>query len=83
MGTLQWKKFAMDKIPIYVADNSEQKQFVDLVNRILAITKDDKYPDKEDKQAMVNALSKQIDKKFYEIYNLTLEEIKLVEEFEK
>jgi len=50
-------------------------------SQILSITKDDDYVDNPDKQAKVKCLEKEIDQLVYKLYELTLEEIKIVEEF--
>lgn len=81
MGTTQWKKFAMDKIPIRELNKEQQKPFIQLVDQILSITKDNDYLDNPDKQAKVKRLEKEIDQLVYKLYELTPEEIKIVEEF--
>ena len=48
-------------------------------SQILSITKDDDYLDNPDKQAKVKHLEKEIDKLVYKLYELTPEEIKIVE----
>ena len=50
-------------------------------SQILSITKDDDYLDNPDKQAKVKRLEKEIDQLVYKLYELTPEEIKIVEEF--
>ena len=50
-------------------------------NQILSITKDGDYLDNPDKQAKVKKLEKEIDQLVYKLYELTPEEIKVVEEF--
>ena len=52
-----------------------------LVDQILSITKDDDYLDSPDKKAKVKRLEKEIDQLVYKLYDLTSEEIKIVEEF--
>jgi len=52
-----------------------------LVDQILSITKDDDYLDNPDKKAKVKRLEKEIDQLVYKLYDLTSEEIKIVEEF--
>ena len=54
-----------------------------MTNQILSITKDDDYLDNPDKQAKVKRLEKEIDLLVYKLYELTPEEIKIVEEFGK
>ncbi len=59
--------------------NKLEKPFIDLVDKILAITKDDDYLDNPNKQAKVKEYEHQIDKLVYKLYGLTEEEIKIVE----
>ena len=79
MDTIQWKKFAIEKIPIVQSKN--EKPFIQLVDQILSITKSDDYLDNPDKQAKVRRLEKEIDALVYKLYELTPEEIEIVEGF--
>jgi len=54
-----------------------------MINQILTLTKDDDYLDNPDKKAKVKRLEKEIDQLVYKLYDLTSEEIKIVEEFNK
>ena len=56
-----------------------QKPFIDLADKILNITKDDDYLQNPQKKAEVKALEKEIDQLVYKLYDLTPEEIKIVE----
>ena len=51
--------------------------------QILSITKADDYLDNPDKKAKVKRLEREIDQLVYKLYELTTEEIKIVEEFGK
>ena len=53
---------------------------IQLVDQILSITKNEDYLKNPDKQAKVKKLEKEIDKLVYELYELTPEEIKIVED---
>ncbi len=95
------KVFAQIKIallrllPIKKAAQDQWKPIINLVNEILAITKDpegkpsasngagDDYLASSAKQAKVREYEKQIDQMVYELYGLTKEEIKIVEGFGK
>jgi len=58
----------------------EYKQpFITLVDRILAITKDDDYLQNTAKREQVKELERQIDQMVYKLYDLTPEEIAIVE----
>ena len=61
----------------------EQQPFINIADQILAITKDDDYLDSSEKQARVKELEKEIDKLVYKLYDLTPEEIDIVENFNK
>jgi len=67
------------KLPITDISSKEQKPLIDLVDKILAITKDDDYLKNNAKQANVREYEKQIDQLVYELYGLTEEEITIVE----
>jgi len=79
------KVFAQIKIallrllPIKTSKKTEQKLFIELVDKILVITKDADYLQNPAKQAQVREYEKQIDRMVYELYGLTEDEIKIVE----
>jgi adenine-specific DNA-methyltransferase len=79
MATIQWKKFALEKIPIPKLDKNEQKPFVALVDKILAITKNEYYLNNTDKKEKVNEYERQIDQLVYKLYGLEPNEIKIIE----
>ncbi|MCK4446816.1 MAG: N-6 DNA methylase, partial [Candidatus Marinimicrobia bacterium] len=68
------RKLPIKKIPI-----EQQKFFISLVDRILAITKDEDYLQNPQKQAQVKALEQEIDRMVYKLYELTEEELQIVE----
>lgn len=57
-----------------------QKPCIPFVDQILSITKDDDYLENPAKQSRVKHLEKEIDQLMYKLYELTSEEIKIVEE---
>jgi adenine-specific DNA-methyltransferase len=69
----------MKQLPIKKSTKIGQKPFIDLVNKILEITKSDNYLENTVKQAKVKEYEKQIDQLVYKLYGLTSEEIKIVE----
>jgi adenine-specific DNA-methyltransferase len=77
--TLELYQTPLSEIPIKKISKDDQKPFIDLVDKILAITKDDDYLENTAKQAKVRAYEKQIDQMVYELYGLTKDEIKIVE----
>ncbi len=56
-----------------------EKQIIQTVEEILAMTTDQDYLDNPAKQAKVKELEKQIDQMVYKLYGLTDEEIAVVE----
>lgn len=68
--------------PVKIADKNEQKLFVEIVDKILTITKSGDYLENPEKQAQVKEYEKQIDQMVYKLYGLTDEEIKIVENFD-
>ncbi len=79
MATTQWKKFALEKVPIKELSDKEQKPFVEIVDKILAVTKTEDYSKNLDKKKEVGDYEKQIDKMVYGLYNLTKPEIEIIE----
>ena len=72
---------ALNSITIPKISPEQQTPFIQLVDQILSITKDEDYLENPDKQAKVKRLEKEIDKLVYELYELTPEEIDIVEGF--
>ena len=79
-GAFRWIKQYVEQIPIPKISSTEQKPFIELVDRILAITKDKDYLENPKMQAKVKEYEYQIDQMVYKLYGLTQEEIKIVEE---
>ena len=73
------KKRPLESVPIKTATDANQKPFIDTVDRILAITKDEDYLTNPAKQAKVKELERQIDHMVYQLYDLTPEEIAIME----
>jgi hypothetical protein len=72
----------IEALPIKkIAKDYDQSAFINIVDKILAITKDDDYLENEKKQAKVKEYERQIDQLVYKLYGLTEEEIKIVENF--
>jgi len=61
----------------------DQDQIIKIVDKILSITKGSDYLENSEKQAKVKECEKQIDQMVYKLYNLTKEEIEVVENFNK
>ncbi len=81
-GKMQGNNYQIDKdpildLPIYKAPEKEQKQLIDLVDRIIVLLETPLISAKE--KAKVQDLEHQIDGLVYELYDLNEEEIKIVE----
>lgn len=72
-------KIYIENSPILKISENQQQPFIDLVDKILEITKDEDYPYNEDKKAQVRELEHQIDQLVYKLYGLTEEEIEIIE----
>jgi len=72
MGTNRWKKYKIEMLPIKQPSDLQEKEIENLVNEILKTKKS--YPN-----ADTLNLENQIDQLVYKLYNLTEEEIKIVE----
>ena len=77
------KRRHLDKFPIKKISSIEQKSFVEIVNKILAITKNVDYLQNEAQQKKVKEYENQIDRLVYKLYNLNEKEIETVENFNK
>ena len=70
MGLIQWDKFTVETIPCVRLSQPEQQPFMDIVDQILTAKQQGKD---------TTALEAEIDKKVYQLYNLTDDEIKIIE----
>lgn len=77
--TVNLSKEYLSEIPIKKIHINEQQILIALVDCILAITKDDDYLTNTAKQAKVREYEREIDELVYKLYDLTPEEIKIVE----
>ena len=68
----------LSEIPIKKIQESDQKPFIKIVNKILEITKSNGYQENPKKQAQVKKYEKQIDQMVYKLHGLTEKEIKIV-----
>jgi adenine-specific DNA-methyltransferase len=71
----------LSEVPIKEISSEKQKPFLEVVDKILMITKCEDYFENPDKRDNVEKLEKKIDQLVYDLYKLTPEEIKIVEEF--
>jgi hypothetical protein len=73
MGTNRWKKYKIELLPIKVPSEQEHQKIEKLVDKILLAKRSDPAAD-------TSALEAEIDRLVYELYGLTEEEIRIVEE---
>lgn len=73
----------MKQLPIKKTTEFEQKPLIELVDKILSLTKTDDYITNTEKQAEVKKLEYQIDELVYKLYDLKPEEIEIVENSSK
>ena len=78
-GFFIYKVMFLKNIPIPVTDNNYQEPLIELVDKILHLTKTNDYLDNTTKQTKVKEYERQIDEIVYELYGLTEEEIAIVE----
>ena len=72
MGLMQWKKFAVERLPIPKISPAKQRPFITLVDSILKAKAADSKADTTKQEA-------EIDRLVYKLYGLTEEEISAVE----
>ena len=70
----------LSEIPIKKLSIEMQNPFIYLVDKILTITKEEDYLNNIEKQKIVKEYEHQIDQLVYKLYDLTEEEIKIVED---
>ncbi|MBE3128896.1 MAG: Eco57I restriction-modification methylase domain-containing protein [Actinobacteria bacterium] len=82
LGNAALRSFTIyiEQLPIPNIPEAGQKPFIELVDRILVITKDSDYLKNPAKQARVHDYERQINEMVYKLYGLTEEEIKIIEE---
>jgi len=78
-GAFTLKYETIGELPVKELPLSKQELLINLVDQILAITKDEDYLANPTKQAKVKEYERQIDQMVYELYGLTPEEIGVVE----
>ncbi len=83
-GKMQGSNYQIDKepilsIPLIKVEQEKQKPFVELVDKILAITGKSDYLKNSIKQKQVFEYEKQIDQLVYKLYGLTSEKINIIE----
>lgn len=72
MGTNRWKKYKIELLPIKEPSSAQENEIVNLVNKIIAVKK-------EIPTAETIEIESQIDQLVYQLYDLTEEEIAIIE----
>jgi type II restriction/modification system DNA methylase subunit YeeA len=72
MGTNRWKKYKIELLPIKVTSESQEQELVNFVDEILSIKK-------QNASADTTKLENQIDQLVYKFYDLTKDEIEIIE----
>ena len=70
---------SIHRLPLKIASMKQRQGVMNWVNKILSLTKSDDYLTNSKKQNKVKEYEKQIDELVYKLYNLTPEEIRIVE----
>jgi len=73
------KRRHLDMLPIKKVDDKIQGIFIEIVAKIILLTKNDDYSNSQEKKIQVKDYEKQIDQMVYKLYGLTKEEIEVVE----
>jgi adenine-specific DNA-methyltransferase len=83
MGTNRWLKYKIEQLPIPKIEAEEKElirnDIIGLIDRIVAITKENNYQQQTAMQTQVKEYEMQIDQMVYKLYGLTEDEIKTVE----
>ena len=82
-GAFTLKYETIGELPVKELPLSKQELIINLVDQILAMTKGEDYLTNSSKQAKVKEYERQIDQMVYQLYNLTPEEIAVVEGLDK
>jgi adenine-specific DNA-methyltransferase len=80
--TMHFDEGYLGKLPIKKINSKNQPiadQIIQKVEEILALTQSPDYDTNTEKQKKVNQIQKEIDQLVYQLYNLTEEEIKIIE----
>jgi len=79
-GFYRYQASFIKSLPIKKISFEKQKPFIEIVDKILAITKSNDYLENPAKREGVKKYENQIDQMVYKLYDLTPEEIKIIEE---
>jgi adenine-specific DNA-methyltransferase len=69
----------LSEIPIKNITPGEQEPFIQIVNKILTLTRSNDYLDSSNKQAQVKDYEKEINQMVYELYDIKPDEVNIIE----
>jgi len=72
MGTNRWKKYKIELLPVKEPDQNQEREIQTLIDEILAIKK-------QNPSAETTILEQKIDQLVYQLYDLTEDEIEIIE----
>jgi len=82
---IELRKIYVEQLPIYPATPEEQKPLIELADQMLQLHEDIKTArtpqEKKSIERQISATDKQVDNLVYELYGMTEDEIKIVEDF--
>jgi len=86
-GKMQGNNYQIDKeplinLPLLQPTEPDQQHFIEIVDKILAVTKSGAYLENPEKQDQIKEYEKKIDQMVYKLYSLTEDEIEIVENFD-
>jgi adenine-specific DNA-methyltransferase len=76
MGTNRWKKYKIELLPVKLASPGQEREIIELVDEVIGLKENSPHAD-------TTALENQIDRLVYQLYNLTEEEIQIIEKASK
>ncbi|MDC4231821.1 MAG: hypothetical protein M8319_05795, partial [Nitrosopumilus sp.] len=79
MGTNRWKKYKIEQLPIKNSNEKKMNEIISVVDKIIAITNSNNYLSNPEKQSQIFQLEQSVDKLVYNLYDLSLEEIEIIE----
>jgi len=83
MGTSRWINNYVKKFPLPKVSDEKQSEIITFVDQIIFLTQSNDYRQNLVRQSKVKGYEKQINQMVYKLYDLTDDEIEIVENFHK
>lgn len=83
MGTSRWINNYVKKFPLPKVSDEKQSEIITIVDQIIFLTQSNDYRQNLVRQSKAKGYEKQIDQLVYKLYDLTDDEIEIVENFNK